>query len=1100
VAELITFLVTDVEGTTVLWERRAGDMFDAMARHDALVAEVLSSSGGRMIGERGEGDSTFSVFDDPVAAVEAAAELARSFAAGPWPAELPLRIRIAVYTGETEPRDGRYYGATPNRAARLRSLAYGGQILIGAETARLIGHRLPPKSSMVDLGPRTLKDLSRPEQVYELSLAEFALAENAVDDAGATNLAWLEFTASDSFVGRTEELRAMTEAWEVAAGGRRVLALVSGEPGIGKTTLVAELARRVHDDGGLVLYGRWDQDAPAPYQAFRDALGEYAQACPRSILHADLREQASEVGRVVPEIAERIEGVGRPGRASAEAERFRLFEAIDGWLATIARRRSLLLVLDDLHWADRDSLLLVRHVARAMHPSPLLLACTYRETDLEGTDLAGFLPELGRVHDVRRVPLRGLPDADVAELIRQIAAQLNDSDRSALAEELRDEAAGNPFFVREIVTHLDDIGALAVAGLDRRAVGSLDIPDTVRDVALWRTQQLEPESRSALGVASVIGHEFAPVVLGHVSGIDDERLLTMLDEAAHAGLIGETPEPEPRYAFSHDVVRRALLDGLGSARRALLHRRIGEVLEELGGQRASPEELAYHFCQAASTGVADKAIRYARYAGDQATEATAFDAAADQYRTALDVLDRFGPEDPILRCQLLLALGTAYDMIGDHASRDRWFLQAADAARSVDRADLLAEAALGYGGAWLPAAIRPDGTAEELLEETLRRLGEEVGPLRARVMARLAHWLQNARPYRTRRSLADEALEQARELADPATLAAVIFDRCWALDGPDDVQDELALADEVLRLADDVGVLEVSIQGMRIRIGALAERGDYEEARRTGREFARLARELHHPEALRLVNLWEVVEAAIEGRFEDAEHLSAEGFARLQEMGHPQAHLVLVGQTFAWRWMQGRAGEYLPIFRGLHEAEPANLTWSATTAWLCAETGDLEQARLILDTATPAAAAALDRNYLWWGTLIGFAHAAAALGDAGWADVLVELASPYAQYNCTLGLLSFNGAVAHHLGVLSGVLGKWDESVTQLQGALRRHETMGARPYAAISQQALANALRHRDRGGDRERADELEKAALVTAAELGLQAVEQRAGLQGSA
>ena len=332
-AELITFLVTDVEGTTVLWERRAGDMFDAMARHDALVAEVLSSSGGRMIGERGEGDSTFSVFDDPVAAVEAAAELARSFAAGPWPAELPLRIRIAVYTGETEPRDGRYYGATPNRAARLRSLAYGGQILIGAETARLIGHRLPPKSSMVDLGPRTLKDLSRPEQVYELSLAEFALAENAVDDAGATNLAWLEFTASDSFVGRTEELRAMTEAWEVAAGGRRVLALVSGEPGIGKTTLVAELARRVHDDGGLVLYGRWDQDALAPYQAFRDALGEYAQACPRSILHADLREQASEVARVVPEIAERIEGVGRPGRASAEAERFRLFEAIDGWLS-----------------------------------------------------------------------------------------------------------------------------------------------------------------------------------------------------------------------------------------------------------------------------------------------------------------------------------------------------------------------------------------------------------------------------------------------------------------------------------------------------------------------------------------------------------------------------------------------------------------------------------------------------------------------------------------------------------------------------------------------------------------------------------------------
>jgi class 3 adenylate cyclase len=1094
-AELVTFLVTDVEGTTVLWERRAGDMFDAMARHDAIVAETLATAGGRMLGERGEGDSTFSVFEDPVAAVQAAADLSRALAAGTWPTNLPLRVRIAVYSGEVEPRDGRYYGATPNRGARLRSLAYGGQILVGEQTRLLIGDRLPSKSRLVDLGPRTLKDLSQPEQVFELRLDEFALAEDPIDDAGASNLAWLQFTASDSFVGRADELRSIAEAWKLAASGRRVLALVSGEPGIGKTTLVAELARRIRDEGALVLYGKWDHDALAPFQAFRDALGDYARLCPRSILHADLREQASEAARVVPEIAERVADVGRPGRASAEAERYRLFEAIDGWVGAIAERRSLLLVLDDLHWADRDSLLLVRHVVRTMRPSPLLLVGTYRETDLEGTELAEFLPDLNRVHDVRRVALGGLPDPDVEELIGRIAEELSEPDRSALARELRDEAAGNPFFVREIVTHLDETGALAGLELAEGGAGSLDIPDTVRDLVRWRTQRLTDDSRTALGVASVIGHEFATALVAGASGIEQERLLGLLDEAAQAGLIGETPEPEPRYAFAHDVVRRALLDGLGGARRALIHRRVGEVLEALDGRRVAPSELAYHFGQAASTGGADKAVRYAREAGDRATEAVAFEAAVEWYRTALDVLDRFGPDDPILRCDLLLSIGSGYDMIGDHASRDRWFIDAAEAARSTGRADLFARAALGYGGAWLPAAILPDPKAEALLEEALQRLGDMVWPLRARVTARLAHWLQNARPYEERRLLADEALALARRVEDPATLASVIFDRCWALDGPDDVEDELALADEVLRLADDVGVLEFWVQGMRIRLGALAERGDYESARRTGRDFARLAHELRHPEALRLVNLWEVVEAAIEGRFDDAERLSAEQFARLQEMKHPQALLVLTGQTFAWRWLQGRAGEYLTIFAGLRASDPSNLTWSASLAWIAAETGDLEQTRSILDELTPAAVGGIDRNYLWFGTIVGFAHAAALVGDRDWAAALVDRAMPYARRNCTLGLLSFNGAMALHIGVLLGVLERWDEAVTQLDAALERHEAMGARPYTALTHQAQANALRHRGRPGDRERADELEKDALVTAADLGLQAVERRAG-----
>ncbi|MDP9341647.1 MAG: AAA family ATPase [Actinomycetota bacterium] len=1086
-AGTVTFLLTDVEGSTKLWEAHPEAMARAMRRHDEIMAGALERHGGFLPRDQGEGDSILAVFAQAGPAVACARDVQLALAAEPWPEEAPLAVRMALNTGEAELRDRNYRGVAVNRTARLRSLAFGGQVLVGASTASLTEESLPPGTSLVDLGPRMLRDLNRPEHVYELRVRPGGAPAEALDEDDGSNLAWLETAGRAQFVGRVEELASLEEARERAAGGHRVMALVAGEPGIGKTALAAALARRAHAAGGLVLYGRWEEEALAPFQAFREALGEYARACPRSILRADLREHGGEVSRLFPEVAERIGAVEEPLATSGEAERFRLFEALDGWLQSMASRSPVLLVLDDLHWADRASLLLLQHLMRALRPTSLLVVATYRDTDLAGSELARALPGLTRDTDCFRLTMHGLGDEDVRELVGLVTGWDLDREREWLARELRQETAGNPFFLREMLRHLRDVGV----------AGELRVPETLRDLVRWRVERLSPECGDVLAVASVIGQDFDDGVLGPASGAGEDRLVDLLEEAGRAGLVAEVPDEAGRWTFSHAVVRRSLLDGLSQTRRTRVHRRIAEALEARGGRLTTAAELAHHFVASAGTGVAEKAVRYSQLAGEQARSEVAYESAVEHYRRALDVLDRFGPDDDTLRCELLLALGAAHDLAGELMARDERFTEAAGVARALDRPDLFAGAALGYGGAWLPASLRPDPRAIALLEEALERLGLEDGSLRAWAMGRLSHWLHYQRPHETRRALADEAEAMARRVGDPRTLATVLFHRCWALDGPEDGEDEVAASAEVLRLADELDDPEVMMQGIRIRLGAQFELGDWEDARETSRVFARVAAELRHPEYLRLAGAWDVTVATIEGRYGDSERVAGELHARLQQIGHPQAEIQYIGQTLSWRWLQGRGPDFLPIWQAMSAQEPGTLTWRALTAWAYAEAEDWDRTRQVLDAVSPEVAAAMDHNFLWWGTIVPFTHATALIGDREWAEVLYELARPYARSNCTIGLSSFNGAVAHYLGVLANVLGRWDEALAHLELALDRHVAMSAPAYVALTRQAMGDALVGRDEPGDRERAAELHTAALRTAEDLGLGAIRARARLR---
>jgi transcriptional regulator with XRE-family HTH domain/tetratricopeptide (TPR) repeat protein len=913
------------------------------------------------------------------------------------------------------------------------------------------------------------------------------------DDAGASNLVWVDFAASRRFVGRDKELEALREAWAKAAAGNRVLALVAGEPGIGKTALAAELARGVQADGGLVLYGRWGEEVLAPYQAFREALGDYARSCPEVLLRHDLREVVGEVARLCPEAAQRIGSAAAPLLGAAEADRLRLFDSLDTWLQRIAARRPLLIVLDDLHWADQPSFLLLRHLMQARRPTPILAVAMYRNVALERSDFAAVLPSLARDTDCRRLSIRGLDIGAVGALVRSVAGKSLGAGENVLVSDLERETAGNPFFLMAIALHLSEVGLLD-QGVFRLGEQSAEIPESVRDLVRWRVGRLSDTCAETLSVASVLGERFDAAVLGVIAGLDDATTVDVLEEAAGAGLIAEIRDEPDWWWFSHSLTRRVILDGLSASRKTRLHQRIGNVLE--ARSKTPPAEIAHHFRAAASLGTADKAVRYERLAGKRALAEVAAEVALRHFMRALELHDRLAPEDETRRCEVLLELADAHNRAGEYALRDERFAEAAETARRLGRSDLFAQAATGYGGV-LPATVSPDPRARALLEEALDQLGESERAARAMMLARLAHWLHNELPYAQRRELSDRSVAMARSAGDPQTLAAVLLHRGWALDGPGDVRDALAVADEILDIGAGLEQPELTLEGLRLRLATQFETGDQQAAMQTADALRDLAQRVRHPEFVRLAAMWDITLASLAGRFDEAEDLSQALHRRLEQIGHPQAQLILVAQTFSWRWLQGRAGEYAQIFEALSASEPANLAWRAVLAWCLAEGGAREEATELLGRTTPDAAAAADENYLWWAVLVGFSDAVDLLGDERWAEVLYDMAVKYAGHNCTLGVASCFGAVDHWLGVLAGVDGRFSEAVRHFEAALERHSQMGARPLEALTQEAYAHVLSMRGQAADSERASVLLESAMRVASELGLAAISDRARLR---
>ena len=525
---------------------------------------------------------------------------------------------------------------------------------------------------------RRIRDLHQAILVQDSSLDLDPRADKARPGSGA----------SGAFVGRERELAELVGALEDALAGRGRLVLVAGEPGIGKSRLTDELIGHARGRGARVLVGRcWEAGGAPAYWPWVQSLRSYVRETGREALQTQLGAGAAGLAQLLPELRELFPALPEPPMLESEGARFRLFDDASSFLRRAAEAQPLVLVLDDLHAADEPSLLLLRFLAREIADSPLLVVCAFRDVDPTLRDpLASALAQVAREPHTGQITLAGLHAPNVGEYI-QLATGTEPS--TTLVQAIHAETDGNPLFVVEVVRLLNAEHRIAEGGAD------VPIPAGVRAVIGQRLRQLSEPCRTLLVAASVMGREFGMDALARLGDVPRDTLLDLLDEAMAERVVGDVPGSPGRLRFGHALIRDTLYDELTGPRRLRLHQQAGEALEAVHAADLEPHlaELARHFFAAAPAGVADKAIAYARRAGDRAATQLAYEEAARHYEMALTLV-----HEPVERCELLLALGDTRARAGDmRASKDA-FHEAAELAERHDLSEHLARAALGYGG------------------------------------------------------------------------------------------------------------------------------------------------------------------------------------------------------------------------------------------------------------------------------------------------------------------------------------------------------------------------------------------------------------------
>ena len=462
----------------------------------------------------------------------------------------------------------------------------------------------------------------------------------------------------------------------------------------------------------------------------------------------------------------------------SEEARFRLFDSVTSLLLAAARDRPIVIVLDDLHWADEPSLLLLRFAARELASSGLLILGTYRDVELgRHHPLARMLGEMSGIEGSGRIPLRGL---SVAAVERYIEMTAGTPAPPGLANAVQEQTDGNPFFVGEVVRLLASEGKLSSGG----SAAELEIPQGVREVVGRRLDRLSEDTNEALRVAAVIGRDFDRELVWRVAQLEPQQLMKAADEAVAERLV--TDLGEGHYSFAHALVRDTLYEELSPPKRSALHERAGLAIEEMCGGNVDERlgELAHHFLAAAPRGDLAKAIDYAQRAGEQDMEQLAYEDAVDVYGRALEVLELMDDPDEALDCSLLLSLGGAEAKSARVADARSAFERAAESARRLDDTDSLVGAAIGI--AMMSDAGRLDQQLLVLLDEALERIGPERTARRAALLsAKSAEVYWESNDISLSSELVDEAIEIAREVDAPTTLAAALHRKIFIPTGPE---------------------------------------------------------------------------------------------------------------------------------------------------------------------------------------------------------------------------------------------------------------------------------------------------------------------------
>jgi hypothetical protein len=894
---------------------------------------------------------------------------------------------------------------------------------------------------------------------------------------------------AEAFVGRSRELTVLSAALRQAAAGDARLALISGEPGIGKTELARAFARAAAKDGALVLWGSaWEDGGAPPYWPWVQVLRSYARQAGPEALAAAAGPQAAVLAQLLPELGP------APGSASAvltgsgDAARLTLFDAVGAVLDRASRAAPLAVILDDLHAAGRPSALLLRFAAAARLSRVVLLA-TYRTAEAAlDPDVSDVIAALESASPP--LVLAGLSAGDIRLMLPGAGADV-------LAVVQR-RSEGNPLFVSQVARLLGPAAA---------AVEEVPVPAGIRQavrrqVTRLRPPEIEPgadpgdgwpAAEEVLATAAALGPGIDPALVAAALGIPAGPVARLCDDATSIGLLGPGQEVGEVYRFRHALIRETLYAELAPQSRAQAHHRIAAVLEKSAGH--SHAELAYHFLRAApaSAEAAERAVHHSRRAGADALSALAYEEAAGHFRQALDVQRRAARSSPASRAGLLLSLAEALTKTGTDPSVTRVIDEAVRLARHADEPRLLAAAAL-LNAQHLDFNA-PADTTTALLREAAAALDPADHALRARVLARLAITLAAA-PAQAG-DMAERAVQDAREAVsrDPegdaaaTALATALTARHYVLWGTQDPADALAAADEIVTAARRARDPETELDGRVLRLTHLLELGDGPAAQRVLPELGRMADTLRQPSARLAALSRRSTLAALAGDFASAAEFARQAFQTGQAAGLPDAGAVYWGQLFAiWlhaglpdhdeQWMERE-------LRDLVSRSHMSVAHAAALVQIEAAHAATEQARGRLDELVGTGLGAMRPDMLFAWTLSVLARDCVVLGETRHAPRLYQALAPYAgRAVVAAGAVLCAGSADFYLAGLAALSGDAAAADRHYRVAAGCHRRLGARPMLAHTLHEHAPLLRQR---GDHAAAAAALAEARAIAADCGM-------------
>ena len=831
--------------------------------------------------------------------------------------------------------------------------------------------------------------------------------------------------ATEIFVGRQHEIDALCAALDAACAGNGRLALIAGEPGIGKTRIALELTDHAADRDARIVWGRCHEEAGAPpYWPWAQILRAVAVARDVEELRADLDAGASDIAGIVPEIRSRLPDLDTPITLSDPSEtRFRLFGSIARFLINLSRRQALVLVLDNLHWADVPSLRLLEFLAQELADSRLLVVGTYRETELSRQHrLSDTLGALARVPHITRLHLSGLNADDVRRFVATAAGIIPPA---WLTSAIHDQTDGNPLFVREVVRFLAQQGHFNGAVPASATPTAIRLPEGVREVIGRRLNLLSATCNEILTVAAVIGREFTlDVLVRACQPRIEETVVEALDEALAARLIEET-SPE-LYQFTHALVRITLYDELRTGQRRRLHHAVGEAIEAVHHRDPEPvlADLAYHFRTSGLGADVERAIDFATRAGRAADTLFAYEDAISFFQNALDMLDSLTVDDPERRCTLLFVLGESQRKAADFEHALETLRTAAGIARKRGMVIMFAEIALAHADAAYRQVAFVDSNSGRMLEEAIDGLPETEAGLRIKVMGLLARDRLFTGAEAEAKSLAQRAVAMARELGDPAVLAISfrgMSDFPWE---PNETRQLLAETIEMTEMAERAGDLETVTHGYTRWAVFSLELGDIEDAamavEMTNRVDQRMRQSAYTVVGLGL----KATLALLCGALQEAEQIILQIIRSQPRTDTPVADAVSM-LIFGLRREQGRLRDLGPIVSAFVRQNAA-AAWRPALALLYIELGDEAAARVVLNELAADDFASLPRDGRWTTCLVFLAEVCVTLRDIARSSLLYPLLLPWADRNIVLGGgTGCWGSADRFLGRLAMVAGHW---------------------------------------------------------------------------